>query len=133
MSLNKSKFLLVTLSFPPHCSQCPGNWMPILPKTGQDFFGESDQCEKKGLKIPFPCGTAQLDHPEEKATASKPLSYPKTFRRASWSPILFSGQPQTTREGERRGSAPQSFRGPGSFQLVALPFSGPSESSQLCW
>ena len=53
MSLNKSKFLLWPSAFF-HIALCPGTWMSTLPKTGPDFSGESDQCEKKGLKTPSP-------------------------------------------------------------------------------
>ena len=126
----------MTFSFLPHCSQCPGSWPPILPQTGQDVFGESNQCEKKGLKTPFHSGMAQPDHPEGKATANKPHAQPQTFQRAYWTPFSSADmEPGTSGEAERGGFAPRSLGGSGSFVLVApppAPHSQPSQSTGKC-
>lgn len=128
MSLNKSKFLLVTLSFLPHCSLCPGTWMSTLPKTGPDFFGESDQCEKKGLKTPSPA-----EHQITPRGKPQPRSPSHTHRCFIGLPGAPVSSADSHRPPERwKGELP-SIRGPATFQAVALPSARPSQSSQLCW
>ena len=128
MSLNKSKLLLVTLSFLPHCSQRPDTWMSTLPKTGPDCFGESDQWEKKGLKTP-----SLVEHQITPRGKLQPRSPSHTHRPFIGLPGAPVSSADNHRPPERWKGELLSLRGPASFQPVALPSSRPSQSSQLCW
>lgn len=108
MSLNKSKLMLVTLSFLPHCSQCPDAWMSTPPKIGPDFFGESDQCEKKGLKTP-----SLVEHqitPRGKPQPRSPSHTHRPFIGLPGAPVSSadSHRPPERWKGELSGAQPPS-------------------------